>query len=148
MRNKISEGDIFIISDVIMPKFNLILNKKVRLGKIIFVSKVSNKVIGFMISSVLVDGVSENIASENISDIEFLDHVFYTGNQLLKSGSWPIIGNQIVTDYEKDLTLRIIGNSLWRLDTNLGMLDVGNRNNYKKQLIQGFGGLYENIDKF
>lgn len=143
MRNKISEGDIFIISDVIMPEFDLILNKKDRLGKVIFISKVSKQVIGIVISSNPIDGVPENT-----SDISFLDHIFYTGNQLLKSGKWPIVGNQIVTNYEKDLTLRMVGNSLWRLDNNLGMVAIENKKSYKKQLIQGFGSLYENIDKF
>ena len=143
MHNKISEGDIFIISDVMMPEFDLVLNKQARLGKIIFISKVSKQVIGIVISSTSLDSLSKDV-----SDVVFLDHIFYTGNQLLKSGDWSVVGNQIVTDSEKDLTLRMVGNSLWRLNDNLGVVAIENRKNYKKQLIQGFGGLYENINKF
>ena len=134
---KIVEGDVFILSDITIGEETLSLKNKIRLGKVIFLSKITKNTIGITISY---DAFNE--IPSNIDEIKFTNTVFYTGNQLLKNGSWEIIGSQIVTEPEKDLTLRLIGNSLWRLDTNLGIISNENRRKYKKQLIHGFGALY------
>ena len=134
---KIVEGDVFILSDITIGEETLSLKNKIRLGKVIFLSKITKNAIGITISY---DAFNE--IPSNIDEIKFTNTVFYTGNQLLKNGSWKIIGSQIVTEPEKDLTLRLIGNSLWRLDTNLGIISNENRRKYKKQLIHGFGALY------
>ena len=134
---KIVEGDVFILSDITIGEETLSLKNKIRLGKVIFLSKITKNSIGITISY---DTFNE--IPSNIDEIKFTNTVFYTGNQLLKNGSWKIIGSQIVTEPEKDLTLRLIGNSLWRLDTNLGIISNENRRKYKKQLIHGFGALY------
>ena len=134
---KIVEGDVFILSDITIGEETLSLKNKIRLGKVIFLSKITKNAIGITISY---DTFNE--IPSNIDEIKFTNTVFYTGNQLLKNGSWKIIGSQIVTEPEKDLTLRLIGNSLWRLDTNLGIISNENRRKYKKQLIHGFGALY------
>ena len=134
---KIVEGDVFILSDITIGEETLSLKNKIRLGKVIFLSKITKNTIGITISY---DAFNE--IPSNIDEIRFTNTVFYTGNQLLKNGSWKILGSQIVTEPEKDLTLRLIGNSLWKLDTNLGILSNENRRKYKKQLIHGFGALY------
>ena len=134
---KIVEGDVFILSDITIGEETLSLKNKIRLGKVIFLSKITKNTIGITISY---DAFNE--IPSNIDEIRFTNTVFYTGNQLLKNGSWKILGSQIVTEPEKDLTLRLIGNSLWRLDTNLGIISNENRRKYKKQLIHGFGALY------
>ena len=134
---KIVEGDVFILSDITIGEETLSLKNKIRLGKVIFLSKITKNTIGITISY---DAFNE--IPSNIDEIKFTNTVFYTGNQLLKNGSWEIIGSQIVTEPEKDLTLRLIGNSLWKLDTNLGIISNKNRRKYKKQLIHGFGALY------
>lgn len=134
---KIVEGDVFILSDITIGEETLSLKNKIRLGKVIFLSKITKNTIGITISY---DAFNE--IPSNIDEIKFTNTVFYTGNQLLKNGSWEIIGSQIVTEPEKDLTLRLIGNSLWKLDTNLGIISNENRRKYKKQLIHGFGALY------
>lgn len=134
---KIVEGDVFILSDIAIGEETLSLKNKIRLGKVIFLSKITKNTIGITISY---DAFNE--IPSNIDEIKFTNTVFYTGNQLLKNGSWEIIGSQIVTEPEKDLTLRLIGNSLWKLDTNLGIISNENRRKYKKQLIHGFGALY------
>ena len=134
---KIVEGDVFILSDITIGEETLSLKNKIRLGKVIFLSKITKNTVGITISY---DAFNE--IPSNIDEIKFTNTVFYTGNQLLKNGSWEIIGSQIVTEPEKDLTLRLIGNSLWKLDTNLGIISNENRRKYKKQLIHGFGALY------
>ena len=134
---KIVEGDVFILSDITIGEETLSLKNKIRLGKVIFLSKITKNTIGITISY---DAFNE--IPSNIDEIKFTNTVFYTGNQLLKNGSWEIIGSQIVTEPEKDLTLRLIGNSLWKLDTNLGIISNENRRKYKEQLIHGFGALY------
>lgn len=141
MNKKIKEGDVFIISDVLIDDDKLSLKKKIRLGKVIFISKITKKTIGIVISNSTYDEIPNDILN-----IKFLDKVFYTGNHFLKDGNWSIIGNQTVTDAEKELTTRLIGNSLWKLDVNLGVVPNEDRKKYNKQLIYGFEILYSVID--
>lgn len=141
MNRKINEGDVFIISNALIDNEELSLKKTIRLGKVIFISKVTKRTIGIVISEDIFDE-----KPSDISNVKFIDKVFYTGDYLLKGRSWEIIGNQTVTDTEKDLTTRLIGNSLWRLDSNLGIVDNKDRKKYVKQLIYGFEILYSIID--
>lgn len=142
MSQKLKVGDVFIISDVVIGDDVLSLNEKNRLGKVIFISKISKKVIGIVISkNTFVD------IPIDINDVGFLDSVLYTGNQLLKRGDWGIVGNQLVSTKEEDLTYRLIGNSLWRLDSNLGVVPPNDIKRYNKQLIYGFVALYKLINK-
>lgn len=135
--NKIKSGDIFILSDVTVGKETLSIQNKIRLGKSYFLSKVFQRAIGIILSC---DTFNE--IPNDINEVKFTNTVFYTGNQLLKNGSWEIIGNQIVTKQEEDLTLRIVGCSLYKLDTELGIISNEDRKKYQKQLIYGFGALY------
>lgn len=141
MNKKIKEGDIFIISDVLIGDDKLSLKNKIRLGKVIFISKITKRTIGIVISNNIYDEIPDDI-----SNINFLDKVFYTGNHFLKDGNWSIIGTQTVTDFEKELTTRLIGNSLWKLDIDLGVVKNEDRKKYNKQLIYGFEILYSVID--
>lgn len=88
-----------------------------------------------------------NEIPSNINEIKFTSNVLYTGSQALKNSTWKIIGNQIVTEPEKDLTLRLVGSSLYRLDTYLGVICNEDRKKYKKQLGHGFGALYTIINQ-
>ena len=141
MNKKIKEGDIFIISDVLIGDDKLSLKNKIRLGKVIFISKITKRTIGIVISNNIYDEIPDDI-----SNINFLDKVFYTGNHFLKDRNWSIIGTQTVTDFEKELTTRLIGNSLWKLDIDLGVVKNEDRKKYNKQLIYGFEILYSVID--
>ena len=141
---KIVEGDVFIFSDVTIGEETLSLKNQIRLGKVVFLSKITKKAIGVIISH---DTFSEIPNPNSINEIKFTNTIFYTGNQFLKNGYWEIVGNQPVTEAEKDLTLRLIGNSLWKLDTNLGVISNADRKKYNKQLIHGFGALYSIINQ-
>ena len=141
---KIVEGDVFIFSDVTIGEETLSLKNQIRLGKVVFLSKITKKAIGVIISH---DTFSEIPNPNSINEIKFTNTIFYTGNQFLKNGYWEIVGNQPVTEAEKDLTLRLIGNSLWKLDTNLGVISNEDRKKYNKKLIHGFGALYSIINQ-
>ena len=141
---KIVEGDVFIFSDVTIGEETLSLKNQIRLGKVVFLSKITKKAIGVIISH---DTFSEIPNPNSINEIKFTNTIFYTGNQFLKNGYWEIVGNQPVTEAEKDLTLRLIGNSLRKLDTNLGLISNEDRKKYNKQLIPGFGALYSIINQ-
>ena len=109
-----------------------------------FLSKITKKARGIIISH---DTFSEIPNPNSIYEIKFTNTILYTGNQFLKNGYWKIVGNQPVTEDEKDLTLRLIGNSLWKLDTNIGVVSNEDRKKYNKQLIHGFGALYSIINQ-
>ena len=141
---KIVEGDVFIFSDVTIGEETLSLKNQIRLGKVVFLSKITKKAIGVIISH---DTFSEIPNPNSINEIKFTNTIFYTGNQFLKNGYWEIVGNQPVTEAEKDLTLRLIGNSLWKLDTNLGVISNEDRKKYNKQLIHALGALYSIINQ-
>ncbi len=139
---KIKEGDIFIISDVIIGEQVCTLNKKVRLGKLIFISKITKQMIGILVSS----NTFEKIPSE-MSNISFDNKIYYTGNQLLRNGEWRIVGNQDVTEQEKDLTIRLTGSTLRRLDDDLGVVLHQDRKKYNNQSIKGFGLFYKVLNE-
>ncbi len=143
MSNTVREGNIFIISDVKMEDGTVLsLDKKIRLGKVVFVSKVTRKMIGIVISSDIFDKIPNEI-----SHIHFGNEIFYTGNQFLRSGDWKIIGNQLVSKEEENLTVRLVGSSLRRLDIDLGIVPYQDRKKYKKQYIKGLELLYENLNE-
>lgn len=140
-KNKINDGDVFVLSDIIIQDEIISLNNQHRLAKIIFISKMTK----LMIAIVLSKDIFKEIP-DNIDDVEFSDNVFYTGSQLLKSGDWKVIGNQPVTEAEKNLTLRMVGSSLYLLDEYLGVVPNNERNKYNKQLISGIAALYYKIN--
>lgn len=140
-KNKINDGDIFVLSDIIIQDEIISLNNQHRLAKIIFISKMTK----LMIAIVLSKDIFKEIP-DNIDDVEFSDNVFYTGSQLLKSGDWKVIGNQPVTEAEKNLTLRMVGSSLYLLDEYLGVVPNNERKKYNKQLISGIAALYYKIN--
>lgn len=142
LKIKAKEGDIFVLSDVTFEDGDFIsLNNQHRLAKVIFVSKRTKLMIAIILSKVIFAEIPDNIG-----DVEFTDDVFYTGSQLLKSGDWKVIGNQPVTETEKNLTLRMVGSSLYLLDEYLGVVPHNERKKYKKQLGYGFGALYYAIN--
>lgn len=136
------EGDIFVLSDISLDGEIIALDQKYRLGKVIFISKMTK----FMIAIVVSENIFETIPT-NSTTINFSNTIFYTGSQLLKNGMWQIIGNQPVTDDEKKLTLRVVGSSLYLLDEYLGVVESNERKKYKKQLISGLGALYYKINE-
>lgn len=140
-KNKINDGDIFVLSDIIIKDEVISLKNQHRLAKIIFISKMTK----LMIAIVLSKDIFKEIP-DNIDDVEFSDNVFYTGSQLLKSGDWKVIGNQPVTEAEKNLTLRMVGSSLYLLDEYLGVVPNNERKKYNKQLISGIAALYYKIN--
>lgn len=140
-KNKINDGDVFVLSDIIIQDEIISLNNQHRLAKIIFISKMTK----LMIAIVLSKDIFKEIP-DNIDDVEFSDNVFYTGSQLLKSGDWKVIGNQPVTEAEKNLTLRMVGSSLYLLDEYLGVVPNNERKKYNKQLISGIAALYYKIN--
>lgn len=140
-KNKINDGDVFVLSDIIIQNEIISLNNQHRLAKIIFISKMTK----LMIAIVLSKDIFKEIP-DNIDDVEFSDNVFYTGSQLLKSGDWKVIGNQPVTEAEKNLTLRMVGSSLYLLDEYLGVVPNNERKKYNKQLISGIAALYYKIN--
>lgn len=140
-KNKINDGDVFVLSDIIIQDEIISLNNQHRLAKIIFISKMTK----LMIAIVLSKDIFKEIP-DNIDGVEFSDNVFYTGSQLLKSGDWKVIGNQPVTEAEKNLTLRMVGSSLYLLDEYLGVVPNNERNKYNKQLISGIAALYYKIN--
>lgn len=140
-KNKINDGDIFVLSDIIIKDEVISLKNQHRLAKIIFISKMTK----LMIAIVLSKDIFKEIP-DNIDDVEFSDNVFYTGSQLLKSEDWKVIGNQPVTEAEKNLTLRMVGSSLYLLDEYLGVVPNNERKKYNKQLISGIAALYYKIN--
>lgn len=141
-RNKVNNGDIFVLSDIKLQDEIIYLYKKNRLAKVIFISKKTKLMIAIILSKEIFKEIPNNT-----DDVEFSDNVFYTGSQLLKSGDWKVIGNQPVTESEKNLTLRIVGNSLYLLDEYLGIVSNNEKKRYKKQLISGIGALYYKINE-
>lgn len=141
-KNKINDGDVFVLSDIIIQDEIISLNNQHRLAKIIFISKMTK----LMIAIVLSKDIFKEIPN-NVENIEFSDNIFYTGSQLLKSEDWKVIGNQPVTEAEKNLTLRMVGSSLYLLDEYLGVVPNNERKKYKKQLGYGFGALYNAINQ-
>ncbi len=143
MSKKVREGDIFIISDVTMKDGTILsLDKKIRLGKVVFASKLTRQMIGMIISSEIFDKIPNEI-----TNIHFENEIFYTGNQFLRSGYWEIIGNQFVSKEEENLTLRLVGSSLRRLDIDLGVVSYQDRKKYKEQSIKGLGLLYKVLNE-
>ncbi len=130
---KIKQGDIFIISDIVLHGETFSLNKKIRLGKVVFVSKITRKMIGITVSYDTFD----QIPSE-VSDIKFMDRIFYTGNQLLRNGDWEIIGNQNVTKNEENLTLRLTGSTLRKMDVDLGVVSHQDRKKIQATINRWF----------
>ncbi len=140
---RIKQGDIFIISDVTIEDESILaLDKKIRLGKVVFSSKITRQMIGMIISCDVFDE-----APSEISNIRFIDKIFYTGNQLLRSGEWQIIGNQNVKENEENLTIRLTGSTLRKMDIDLGVVSHQDRKKYKQQSIEGFGLLYKNLNE-
>ena len=82
---KIVEGDVFIFSDVTIGEETLSLKNQIRLGKVVFLSKITKKAIGVIISH---DTFSEIPNPNSINEIKFTNTIFYTGNQFLKNGYW------------------------------------------------------------
>lgn len=142
-KNKINDGDVFVLSDIILQDEIISLSNQHRLAKVIFISKIAKLTIAIVLSKDIFKEIPDNI-----DDVEFSDNVFYTGSQLLKSGDWKIIGNQPVTDSEKNLTLRMVGSSLYLLDEYLGVVPNNERKKYNKQLVSGIGALYYKINKY
>lgn len=140
-KNKINDGDIFVLSDIIIKDEVISLKNQHRLAKIIFISKMTKLMIAIIISKDIFKEIPNNV-----ENIEFSDNIFYTGSQLLKSGDWKVIGNQPVTEAEKNLTLRMVGSSLYLLDEYLGVVPNNERKKYNKQLISGIAALYYKVN--
>ncbi|QIW16281.1 hypothetical protein A4G20_08015 [Pasteurellaceae bacterium RH1A] len=141
-RKNFKAGDIFPLSDVVLGEETLFLHQKHRLGKVIFMSKITKRMIGIVLSQKTFEKIPEDV-----SDIAFSDTIFYTGNHLLREGVWAVIGNQPVTKEEQELTLRLVGSSLYLLDENLGLVEQKDRKKYQKQLASGLGALYWKINQ-
>lgn len=139
-KNKINDGDVFVLSDIIIQDEIISLNNQHRLAKIIFISKMTK----LMIAIVLSKDIFKEIP-DNIDDVEFSDNVFYTGSQLLKSGDWKVIGNQPRIEAEKP-NIKNGGSSLYLLDEYLGVVPNNERKKYNKQLISGIAALYYKIN--
>lgn len=140
-KNNVNNGDIFVLSDIKLQDDLYSLDNQHRLAKVIFISKMTKLMIAIILSKDIFTEIPNNI-----DDVEFSDHIFYTGSQFLKSGDWKVIGNQPVTEDEKNLTLRMVGSSLYLLDEYLGVVPRNDRKKYKKQLICGIGALYYRIN--
>lgn len=139
---QIKSGDIFIISSIDIGNEKISLAKNTRLGKVIFVSKRTKGMIGLLISKF----DFENIPIE-IDDIEFVNKILYADWYYLRNGNWKIVGHQVVTEAEEDLTIRLTGTNLWRLDEYLGVIPKSELKKYNKQLQYGFKILYSTIDQ-
>lgn len=142
VRKKVKLGDIFVFSDLTFNDQTYALSKKIRLGKIVFISKHTTWLIGIIPSC---DTFAE--LPDNLDAIKFSNKIFYTDWYLLRDGTWEIIGNQEVTSDEEDLTLRRVGARLYHLDTDLGVVAKADLKKYPNQLIYGYAILYESIDK-
>ncbi|WP_424409910.1 hypothetical protein [Pasteurella sp. PK-2025] len=129
---KFQEGDIFFINDISCKDEYLSFNGEHRIGKLVYLSSLFKKMIGFM--------PSKNTYSSIPSDlkIEFLPIVMYTVDSELKNGNWTIISHQNVTDEEILLTKRRVGNVLMLKDQEIR---VCTDDDYKKYKNQGFAGL-------
>lgn len=143
-KQTVRAGDIFVIADTQLHGEILALDKQIRLGKVIFKSKRTRAMIAMLIS--------ENTFSEipaNVSNIKFVDNVFYSLYHHVRNGAWQIIGRQPVTEHEEDLTLRLVGSTLYRLDEDLGVIaDKKERKKYPKQLLCYLGAIYIRINQF
>lgn len=142
LKIKAKEGDIFVLSDVTFEDGDFIsLNNQHRLAKVVFISKMTKSMIAIILSKEIFAEIPDNV-----DDVVFSDNIFYVDSDLLKSGDWKIIGNQPVTETEKNLTLRMVGSSLYLLDEYLGVVPHNERKKYNKQLRSGVGALYYKIN--
>ncbi|MDO4230351.1 MAG: hypothetical protein Q4C98_11095 [Capnocytophaga sp.] len=140
---KIKEGDVFVLSDITFENEEVVsLNNPHRLAKVIFISKMTKQMIAITVSKDIFEEIPDNV-----EDVAFSDEIFYTGSQLLKSGEWKIIGSQLVVEREKNLTLRMVGSSLYLLDEYLGVVPNNERKKYNKQLISGVEALYYKVNR-
>ena len=138
MKNiKFKEGDLFFINDIKFGQKILSLNNKYRVAKLIFISSYFKDMIGFIPS---ISSFSEKPAKLN--EIEFMDNVIYTGNSELKNGNWEIIGHQEVSEKEKLLTMRRVGNVIMIKDEEIRICTDDDYQKYKNQGIAGLAAVH------
>lgn len=137
MKKTFTEGDLFFINDIKFGKKILSLNNKYRVAKLIFISSYFKDMIGFIPS---ISSFSEK--PEKLNEIEFMDNVIYTGNSELKNGNWEIIGHQEVSEKEKLLTMRRVGNAIMIKDEEIRICTDEDYTKYKNQGIAGLAAVH------
>lgn len=143
VRQKIQAGDVFVIGDADLQGEMVSLNKQNRLGKVVFKSKQFRGMIGMVISENIFDEIPTDV-----SEIKFVDKVFYSLHFHLRNGTWQIIGKQAVTRHEEDLTLRLVGSWLWRLDEELENVQAKDYKKYPSQGLCYSTAIYTAINQF
>ncbi|MGC7560413.1 hypothetical protein [Pasteurella sp. PK-2025] len=131
------EGSVFFIPDIEYARKKFSFNKKYRLGKLIYISRYFKNMIGFLPSKDVFES-----APDDISEVEFLDYVIYTGNSELKNGNWEIIGHHNILEKEILLTKRRVGNVIMIRDEQIRICTEDDYTKYKNQGIAGFGALH------
>ncbi|WP_162616856.1 hypothetical protein [Aggregatibacter kilianii] len=134
-------GDVFFIGENKLGKQILTLDGGGRVGKLIYISEHFKNVIGFLPSV-------ETFSSEpnEISNIHFMENVIYCGNSELINGKWKIIGHLPVSDFEIQLTTRIVANQVYVADNIIRLRTDEDLKTYYQQQIAGLGAVYTILD--